>query len=233
MMRAFLVEDEPPALRKLERMMGTQPDFAICGTASTYLDAVTGIMETKPDLLILDIRLPDGTGFEILQTLNEAASFQIIFLTAHDEFALAAFEAAALDYLVKPVTQERFAEAMQRVRQRASPPAPKEPPARYTKRFLVERLKALCLVPVETIDWIAAERNYALLYGSMGEFTLRTTMDSLEQRLDPELFVRVSRSVIVRIDAIREVHELKLLLRSGAEVDCSRRYWALALARLQ
>jgi two-component system LytT family response regulator len=233
MMRAFLVEDEPPALRKLERMLGAHPDFAICGTASTYIDAVTGIVETKPDLLILDVRLPDGTGFEILQTLNEPAGFQIIFLTAHDEFALAAFEAAALDYLVKPVTQERFAEAMQRVRQRASPPAPKEPPARYTKRFLVERLKALCLVPVETIDWIAADRNYALLYGSMGEFALRTTMDSLEQKLDPELFVRVSRSVIVRIDAIREVHELRLLLRSGAEVDCSRKYWALALARLQ
>jgi two-component system, LytTR family, response regulator len=233
MIRVFLVEDEPPALRKLERMLGTQPDFAICGTASTYVDAVTGIVETKPDLLILDIRLPDGTGFEILQTVNDPGSFQIIFLTAHDEFALAAFEAAALDYLVKPVTQERFAEAMQRVRQRVSRPALKEPPPRYTKRFLVERLKALCLVPVESIDWIAADRNYALLYGSMGEFALRTTMDTLEQKLDPALFVRVSRSAIVRIDAIREVHDQRLRLHSGAEVDCSRKYWAVALARLQ
>jgi two-component system, LytTR family, response regulator len=233
MIRVFLVEDEPPALRKLERMMGTHPDFAICGTASTYLDALAGIVETKPDLLILDIRLPDGTGFEILQTVNDPGSFETIFLTAHDEFALAAFEAAALDYLVKPVTQERFAEALQRVRQRVARPAPKEPGARYTKRFLVERLKALCLVPVDTIDWIAADRNYALLYGSMGEFALRTTMDSLEQKLDPDLFVRVSRSAIVRIDAIREVHDLRLRLRSGAEVDCSRKYWAVALARLQ
>jgi two-component system LytT family response regulator len=233
MMRVFLVEDEPPALRKLERMMAAQPDFAVCGTASTYQDAVSGIVETKPDLLILDIRLPDGTGFEILQTINDAGSFQIIFLTAHDEFALAAFDAAAIDYLVKPVTQDRFAQAMQRVRQRLSQPALKEPPARYTKRFLVERLKALCLLPVETIDWIAADRNYALLYSSMGEFALRTTMDSLEQRLDPELFVRVSRSAIVRIDAIREVRDQRLLLRSGAEVDCSRKYWSVALARLQ
>src|SRR6201999_1281985 len=131
-----------------------------------------------------------------------------------------------------PVTQERFAEAMQRVRQRVSPPAPRESPARYTKRFLVERLKALCLVPVETIDWIAADRNYALLYSSMGEFALRATMDSLEQKLDPEIFVRVSRSAIVRIDAIREVHDQTLRLRSGAEVECSRKYWAVALARL-
>jgi two-component system, LytTR family, response regulator len=122
---------------------------------------------------------------------------------------------------------------MQRVRQRLSQPALKEPAARYAKRFLVERLKALCLLPVETVDWIAADRNYALLYSSMGEFALRTTMDSLEQRLDPELFVRVSRSAIVRIDAIREVRDQRLLLRSGAEVECSRRYWSVALARLQ
>jgi two-component system LytT family response regulator len=232
MIRVFLVEDEPPALRKLERMVATQPDVAICGTASTYQDAVSGILETKPDLLILDIRLPDGTGFEILQTINDPGSFQVIFLTAHDEFALAAFDAAALDYLVKPVTQERFAQAMQRARQRFSQPA-YNPAPRYTKRFLVERLKALCLVPVETIDWIAAERNYALLYGSMGEFALRTTMDSLEQKLDPEQFVRVSRSAIVRIDAIREVRDQTLVLRSGVEIDCSKRYWAAALARLQ
>src|SRR5580704_4626479 len=105
------------------------------------------VEDEPPDLRILDIRLPDGTGFEILQTINDPGSFQIIFLTAHDEFALAAFDAAAIDYLVKPVTQDRFAQAMQRVRQRLSQPALKEPPARYTKRFLVERLKALCLLP--------------------------------------------------------------------------------------
>ncbi|HEX3437829.1 MAG TPA: LytTR family DNA-binding domain-containing protein [Pseudacidobacterium sp.] len=232
MMRVFLVEDEPPALRKLQRMVATQGDLAVCGTASTYHDAVAGILQAKPDLLILDIRLPDGTGFEILQTINDPGSFQVIFLTAYDEYALAAFDAAALDYLVKPVTQERFQQAIQRACDRFSVTATKQKP-RYTKRFLVERLKTVCLLPVESVDWIAADRNYALIYSSMGEFALRATMDSLEQRLDPDEFVRVSRSVIVRMDAIREVRDLMLVLRSGAEVACSKRYWTAALTRLQ
>jgi len=175
---------------------------------------------------------PDGTGFEILQTVNDPGSFQVIFLTAYDEYALAAFDAAALDYLVKPVTQERFQQAIQRARDRFSVTAAKQE-YRCTRRFLVERLKSVHLLSAESIEWIAADRNYALLYSSMGEFALRATMDSLEQRLDPEHFVRVSRSAIVRIDAIREVRDQMLVLRSGAEVACSKRYWTAALARLQ
>jgi DNA-binding LytR/AlgR family response regulator len=232
MMRVFLVEDEPPALRKLQRMVATQDDLAVCGTAATYHEAVSGILQTKPDLLILDIHLPGGTGFEILQTINGPDSFQVIFLTAYDEYALAAFDAAALDYLIKPVTPERFSQAIQRARMRLSGSAIKTE-QQYTKRFLVERLKTIYLVPVETIDWIAADRNYALLYGPQGEFALRATMDSLEQRLDPKQFVRVSRSAMVRIAAIREIRDQVIVLNSGIEVPCSRRYRSEALARLQ
>jgi two-component system LytT family response regulator len=232
MIRVFLVEDEPPALRKLQRMVATQADLMVCGMASTYRDAVDGIPEARPNLLIMDIRLPDGTGFEVLQTINGPGSFQVIFLTAYDEYALAAFDSAALDYLVKPVTQERFAAAIQRARDRIAGPSTKQE-QRYTKRFLVERLKSIHVLPVELIDWIAADRNYALLYSSMGEFALRATMDSLEQRLDPEQFVRVSRSAIVHIHAIREIRGPAIILHSGVEVACSKKYWAAALARLQ
>jgi two-component system LytT family response regulator len=232
MMRVFLVEDEPPALRKLQRMVAMQTDLTVCGTAATYHDAVAGILQTKPDLLVLDIHLPDGTGFEILQTINDPGSFQVIFLTAYDEYALAAFDAAALDYLLKPVTQERFSQAIHRARMRLSGPAIK-PEQQYTKRFLVEKLKTIYLLPVETIDWIAADRNYALLYSSQGEFALRATMDSLEERLDPKQFVRVSRSAIVRMAAIREIRDQVVVLNSGVEVPCSRRYRSEALLRLQ
>lgn len=231
MMRVFLVEDEPPAMRKLQRMVATQADMAVCGMASTYREAVSGIMESKPDLLVLDIHLPDGTGFEVLQSISDPESCQVIFLTAYDEYALEAFDAAALDYLVKPVTYERFQQSMQRARGRVSGTAGRQA-ERYTKRFLVERLKTVYVLPVESVDWIAADRNYALLYGPKGEFVLRATMDSLEQRLDPEQFVRVSRSAIVRAGAVREVSEQMIVLHSGAQVPCSRKCRQSILARL-
>lgn len=235
MMRVFLVEDEPPAMRKLQRLVAAQPSLTVCGTASTYQEAVAGIAQAKPDLLILDIRLPDGTGFEILQAVPEGSRLQVIFLTAYDDYALAAFDAAALDYLVKPVTEERFAQAIERARERFTHPVAAE--NRYAKRFLVERLRAAFLLPVESIDWIAAERNYALLYSGMGEFALRSTMDSLEQSLDPEQFIRLSRSAIVRITAIDHIENdgdgnRVIVLSSGARIAASKRYWSTALARL-
>jgi two-component system, LytTR family, response regulator len=236
MIKVFLVEDEPPALRKLERMTGAEPDLEVCGSASTCADAISGMGSSHPQLAILDIRLPDGTGFEILQALEEPRDLQVIFLTAYDEYAVQAFGVAAIDYLLKPVSQERFSEAIGRVRERiAAPVRPAE--TNYARRFLVERRQAAYFLPVDSIRHIAADRNYALLHSDLGEFALRTTMDSIEKRLDPAEFARVSRSAIVRVGAIREVrisedHNYVLTLHSGEEVACSRKYWTAALARL-
>jgi two-component system LytT family response regulator len=234
--KVFLVEDEPPAMRKLERMVAAEPDLQICGRAATCAEAISGMAEENPQLAILDIRLPDGTGFGILQALEEPSGLQVIFLTAYDEYAVQAFGVAALDYLLKPVSQERFAEAIARVRHRmASAGQTSEP--KYARRFLVERRKAAYFVPVDSIRHIAADRNYALLHSDLGEFALRTTMDALEKRLDPAEFARVSRGSIVRVAAIREVrlsedHNYALLLHSGEEIACSKRYWTAALDRL-
>jgi two-component system LytT family response regulator len=139
MIKVFLVEDEPPALRKLERMVAGVEDLAVCGTAGTCAEAIAGILQTKPQLLILDVRLPDGTGFEVLQALDESADFHTIFLTAHDQYAVEAFDTAALDYLLKPVAQDRFLRAILRVRDRLAQPIPTSA-KRYARRFLVERL---------------------------------------------------------------------------------------------
>ena len=236
MIRVFLVEDEPPALRKLERMVAGIEDLSVCGTAATCADAIAGILRTEPQLLIVDVRLPDGTGFEVLQALDEPTDLHTIFLTAYHQYAVQAFDIAALDYLLKPVSQDRFLQAIQRVRDRFAQPLPPLT-KRYARRFLVERLKAAYLLPVESIYRIAADRNYALLYSEMGEFALRATMDSLEQRLDPAGFARVSRSAIVRVGAIREVRRREdlnhlVVLTSGDEVVCSKRYWTAALDRL-
>jgi len=236
MITVFLVEDEPPALRKLERMVAGVEDLSICGTAGACAEAIAGILRTKPQLLIVDVRLPDGTGFEVLQAVDELADLHAIFLTAHDRYAVEAFDAAALDYLLKPVAQDRFLKAIQRVRDRLAEPLPTQA-TRYARRFLVERRKTAYLLPAESIYRIAADRNYALLFTQMGEFALRVTMDALERRLDPGEFVRVSRSAIVRVGAIREVRRREdlnhiVVLTSGDEVVCSKRYWTAALDRL-
>jgi two-component system LytT family response regulator len=240
MIRVFLVEDEPPAMRKLERLAMVDADLEICGKAATCAEAIAGIAATSPELLVLDIRLPDGTGFEIVQALGDALEGprgpHVIFVTAYDEHAVQAFELAALDYLLKPVSQERFSAAIDRARERiATRPRPAEPT--HVRRFLVERLKAAYFLPVDSIRHIAADRNYALLYSDMGEFALRRTMDAIERRLDPVEFARVSRSAIVRIAAIREVrlgqdHNHILILNSGEEIVCSKKYWSAALNRL-
>jgi two-component system LytT family response regulator len=239
MIRVFLVEDEPPAMRKLERMAGAEADLEVCGSAATCADAIAQIAAANPQVLILDIRLPDGTGFEILQALalsqDEPRDLQTIFLTAYDQYAVEAFEVAALDYLLKPVSQERFSAAIQRVRARLAAPA-RASEFKYARRFLVERRKAAYLLPVDSIRHIAAERNYALLHSDLGEFAIRATMDGLEKRLDPAEFARVSRSAIVRVAAILEVRmdadNHVVVMRSGEEIACTKRYWSGALDRL-
>jgi DNA-binding LytR/AlgR family response regulator len=238
MIRVFLVEDEPPALRKLERMVAGEPDLEVSGVAPTVGEAIAGIARTRPNLVILDIRLPDGTGFEVLQGLDEILeqrSLQIIFLTAYDEYALEAFNVAALDYLLKPVSRERFSSAIERVRERLKT-QPRASEQRYTRRFLVERRKAAYFLPVDSIRHIVADRNYALLHSELGEFAIRATIEGLEKRLDPAEFARVSRSAIVRVAAIKEVRlsedsNCVLVMQSGQEVACSRRYWNSALEK--
>jgi DNA-binding LytR/AlgR family response regulator len=239
MIRVFLVEDEPPALRKLERMVAEETDLEVCGSASTVSEAIVGITGTHPNLVILDIRLPDGTGFEILQALDDILdqpSLQIVFLTAYDEYALEAFNVAALDYLLKPVSRERFSAAIERVRERLKTQT-RAPEQRYTRRFLVERRKAAYFLPVDSIRHIVADRNYALLHSDLGEFAIRATIEGLQKHLDPTEFARVSRSAIVRVAAIKEVRlsedsNCVLVMQSGEEIACSKKYWTSALEKL-
>jgi DNA-binding LytR/AlgR family response regulator len=239
MIRVFLVEDEPPALRKLERMVAEEPDLEVCGSASTVNEAIEGLTGAQPNLVILDIRLPDGTGFEILQALDDILDqpgLQIVFLTAYDEYALEAFNVAALDYLLKPVSRERFSAAMERVRERLKTRT-QAPEQRFTRRFLVERRKTAYFLPVDSIRHIVADRNYALLQSDLGEFAIRATIEGLQKRLDPAEFARVSRSAIVRVAAIKEVRlsedsNCVLVMQSGEEIVCSKRFWSSALEKL-
>lgn len=229
MIRVFVVEDEPPALRKAKRLLEAERDLVFCGSAGSCAEAIAEIRRTQPNLLLLDIHLPDGSGFEVLQAIGDLQPIQTLFLTALDHHALQAFEVAAIDYLVKPVAQERFSQAIQRVRERLQQAASSALPV-YTRRFLVERGGLAYLLPVESVDWIGADRNYARLFSNRGEFALRTTMDRLQRQLDPAIFARISRSAIVRLETI---HALRLssdgsyiaFLKSGVEVPGSKTYW--------
>jgi len=229
MIRVFVVEDEPPALRKVKRLLEAERDLTLCGSAGSCAEAIPEIRRTKPDLLLLDIHLPDGSGFEVLQGISDLQKVQPLFLTALDHHALQAFEVAAVDYLVKPVARERFHLAIQRARERLQTSLSAIVPT-YTRRFFVERRRLAYILPVDCIEWIGADRNYARLFSTKGEFALRTTMDRLQRQLDPAVFARVSRSTIVRLDAIQELRlqadgSYLARLESGADVSCSRTYW--------
>ncbi len=229
MIRVFVVEDEPPALRKVRRLLEAEHDLSLCGSAGSCEEAISEIRRIHPNLLLLDIHLPDGSGFEVLQGISDLPDIQAIFLTALDTRALEAFDVAAVDYLVKPVAQERFSLALQRASERLQGPGSPETPI-YTKRFLVERRRLAYLLSVDCIEWIGADRNYARLFSSKGEFAIRTTMDRLQRQLDPTIFARVSRSAIVRLETIQELRmqpdgNYVALLKSGTEVPSSRTYW--------
>jgi two-component system LytT family response regulator len=239
MIRVFLVEDEPPAMRKLERLTTEARGLEVCGSAATVTDAIAGIAAANPDLVILDIRLPDGTGFEILQALEETAGARtphVIFMTAYDDYAVKAFEVEALDYLLKPVSGDRFVAAIERVSDRLKLPL-RAPEQKYLRRFLVERKRSAYFLPVDSVGYIVADRNYARLYSDSGEFAIRATIEGLEKRLDPSEFARVNRSAIVRVAAIKEVRtgdnaHAALVMQSGDEIPCSKKYWNSALEKL-
>jgi len=233
-LRAYLVDDEPLALERMQRLLEGTGRVDVTGSTTEPERAVAALTSDPPDVCFLDIQMPRLNGFEVLARLPSQP--MVIFTTAYDEYALEAFNVAALDYLLKPVSRERFSAAMERVRERLKS-QPRALEQRYTRRFLVERRKAAYFLPVDSIRHIVADRNYALLHSDLGEFAIRTTIEGLEKRLDPSEFARVSRSAIVRVAAIKEVRRSEdsncvLVMQSGEEIACSRKYWTSALEKL-
>ena len=244
--RALLVDDEPLALRKLRRLLAGERDVQIVAECSEGREAAAAIREHAPDLVFLDIQIPELDGFEVLDTLGRDELPVVVFVTAYDEYALRAFDAHALDYLLKPVARERFRETLERARgrvrerraagviddrllalhaERQAVPSP----ARYLTRIAVKSAGRAYFVRTEEIDWIEAADNYARLHAAGTSHLVRETLRTLEAKLDPQAFLRVHRSAIVNVDAIRELQpwfhgDHVMILRSGARLTCSRRY---------
>jgi two-component system LytT family response regulator len=234
MIRVLIVDDEPPARRKVRRFLEADPEIAEiaeCGEATQTLEALESF---NPDLLYLDVQMPGKDGFAVLEAAPQPHHFHVIFLTAHDHHALRAFEAEALDYLLKPVDPERFDRALERAkeqialrRQRGAATEPR----RFLRRVVVEKNRREILLPVEQIDWAEADRNYIALHAAGETYTIRGTLENLARQLDPDQFTRISRSQLVNLDRVREMRpwfhgERRVVLKDGSELTWTRRFRA-------
>jgi two-component system, LytTR family, response regulator len=239
-LRVALVDDEAPARDKLRRYLASYEDVQIAGEAANGGDALTLIARERPDVVFLDISMPDMDGFAVLRALGEPLPAEIVFVTAHDDKALQAFDVHAFDYLLKPVSPTRFDRLVQRLRERLIPrhdmaqrldgllealPSP----AHYLEHLLVQGDESAQLIRIDRISRIESSRNYLDVYVEGRSYRLRGTLENMLSRLNPVRFARINRSALVRLEAIREVKpwpegEYRLLLDDGARVTWTRRY---------
>jgi two-component system LytT family response regulator len=253
--RVLVVDDEAPARMRLEDLLSNESGVELVGTADTGIRAVDAIRRLSPDLVFLDVQMPGKSGIEVMREIGAAAMPATIFVTAFDQYALAAFDVAAVDYLVKPFDDERFEEAFRRARRRlalegmdrlrgqlldvlervpgrgaadrATPHVGAPPPVRYMERIAVEVKGKVRPVPVSQIDYITADGPYAELHVGGRRHLIREAMQDLEERLDPQRFMRVHRSVIVRLDLVEMLHrgaggDYELELKGGGRLRVSR-----------
>jgi len=226
MIRTLLVDDEPLARRELRRLLADYPWIEIVGEASNIDEAATAIQELSPQLLLLDIQMPGGSGFDLLARLEHSPA--VIFTTAYDQHAVRAFEVNALDYLLKPIEPERLAAALARVQAVAADDAPKQPDARTIERLFVRDGPRCWFVPLREVSVLVAEGNYVRLLWGKAKPLLGRSLATLEPRLDPKRFFRANRRQIVNLDFVAGVElgeggRLHLQLREGGEVEISRR----------
>lgn len=233
-LRVLVVDDEPLGRGRVLDLLEEQPDVEIVGTAADGAAAVDAIRTLGPDLVFLDVQMPRMNGLDVVREVGTERMPATIFVTAYDEYALQAFDAAALDYLVKPFRDDRFEEAFRRARRRieadsreqlheqliallGGKPAAEPPsgsPPRYLERIAVQMKGRMRVIPVGSIEYISASGAYAELHVGTERYVIRESMQQLEERLDPDRFMRVHRSTIVRLDRI----EL-LLRREGSEYE--------------
>ncbi|HYH08315.1 MAG TPA: LytTR family DNA-binding domain-containing protein [Thermoanaerobaculia bacterium] len=222
MIRALVVDDEPLARERLRQLLAEHPDVEIVGDAENAGDAATACAAMTPDVLLLDVSMPLGTGFDLLRTLSPVPA--VIFTTAHAEFAISAFEVNAVDYLLKPIDTDRLAQALNRLRQKLARPDAALPNAAPSSTRLAFRLPSQILfVRPDQVEWVAAEGNYCRVHAAGKAMLVREMLSAIARRLDPARFVRVHRSAIINVDMIQKVvvdkqGRYSVVLQSGATV---------------
>ena len=223
-MKALIIDDEPLARRELRRLLAEFPWLEIAGEAGNIVEAAKLVESLAPELLFLDIKMPGGSGFDLLERLEQVP--QVIFTTAHDEHAVRAFEVSALDYLLKPVEPERLAAAMAKLRRRdKSVPEPRGAPL---DQLFVRDGPRCWFVPLAEVALLSAEGNYTRLLWGHKQPLMGRPLSALEERLDPAKFFRANRQQVLNLAFVESVElglggRLHVRLRGGPEVEVSRR----------
>jgi two-component system, LytTR family, response regulator len=243
-MRVLIVDDEPIARRGIRRLLAAARDVEVIGECDNGRSAIKAIETLSPDLVLLDIQMPELSGLEVATALDPARMPEIIFLTAFDEYAVRAFDLSAVDYVLKPIDEERFARALARARARLEAEADVdlqghlrqllrelEAKKELETRFVIRSAGEILLVRADEINAVTSEDNYVRLYTDRGSFLLRATVTAMAERLDPTLFIRVRRSTLLRLDRIVQIHPLingtyEFVLADGMRVNSSRHYRA-------
>jgi two-component system, LytTR family, response regulator len=242
-LRVLIVEDERPARQKLRRLLAADPDVEAVFEAADAPGALELIRAESPDIVLLDVEMPGVDGFGVVEALDPEERPHVVFVTAYDQYALRAFDAHAVDYVLKPFDADRLARALGRAKaaaagrhdrearrrlERALAEVRRDRPQRL-ERLLVEADGRATLLPVAQVERFEAAKNYVTVHAGGARYRLRTTLDRLEERLDPRAFVRVHRSTIVRVDRVAELQpwshgDYVVVLHGGARVRLSRRY---------
>jgi len=207
--RAIIVDDEPLARQYLRELLEGHPEVEVLAECRNGFEAVKAVSELPVDLLFLDIQMPKLDGFEVLELLDRPVP--TIFVTAYDEYAVRAFDAHALDYLLKPYTKERLAEAISRFHHKAPPPdirSSARPESTYVTRIVMKDGPDIVIIPDHDIDYIQAEDDYVSIHTKGKSFLKHQTLASLEESLDPAHFIRIHRSAIARLDRIKRIELL-------------------------
>lgn len=246
-LKVLIVDDEPLARLTIRNLLLSDPEVEIIGECRNGTEAVGFLKNETPDLLFLDIQMPGMTGFEVLAQINFEEIPAIVFVTAFDEYALKAFEVQAIDYLLKPFTDERFATALARAKEQVQlqevnrlsrslvaamagrvPKEEPKPKARaFLNRFMIRSGGRAAFIKAQDVDWIAADDYYIKLNVSGRSHLLRMSLNELEAKLDPQKFLRIHRSTIVNFDRVKELQqnpngEWVVVLRDGTELKLSR-----------
>ena len=255
-MRVLIVDDEPGARRRIERLLKNEPGVDIVGLASTGKEALHLIEQKKPDLVFLDVQMPSMSGIEVMQHIGAERMPVVVFVTAYDQYAVKAFELAAIDYLMKPFDDERFEQTLARIRQAFQHKTTEELTTRfdrlmeafqqqkeqasaptYIERVAVEVRGQLRIVPIESIDYITASGNYVDLHVGEEKLLVREQMQKLETKLPPKMFFRIHRSSIVRLDLIEHMMvnpggDYAVRLKTQKLLKVSRNRWSELALRL-
>jgi two-component system, LytTR family, response regulator len=251
--RTLIVDDEPAARDGMRHLLAADPEIVLAGECSNGREAAAAIRDTAPDLVFLDVQMPGLDGFGVLREVGVDRAPAVVFVTAFDQYALRAFDVHALDYLLKPFTDDRFRQSLERAKQLVrqgrlgdlshklaalldhDEPAPARP--RYLDRLVVKSGGKVTLLPVGEIEWIDAEGDYVRIHVGKTWHLLRETMKNLEDQLDSARFVRIHRSTIVNLEKVKELQpffrgEYVVVLHNGTTLKLSRGYRDNLEARL-